>query len=103
LADRFVKDPHEVVKAGDVVKVTVTEVDVPRKRIGLTMRKDGGASAKEDRNARSDFGAKGRGGAGGGQRDKGPRGSGSGQHSAKPKQDSNGALGAALMDAMRKK
>lgn len=42
LADRFVKDPHEVVKAGDVVKVRVTEVDVPRKRIGLTMRKDGG-------------------------------------------------------------
>src|SRR3546814_15990686 len=41
LADRFVKDPHEVVKAGDVVKVRVVEVDVNRKRIGLTMRKDG--------------------------------------------------------------
>ncbi|MGJ8597593.1 Tex family protein [Sulfitobacter sp.] len=40
LADRFIKDPHEVVKAGDVVRVRVTEVDVPRKRIGLTMRKD---------------------------------------------------------------
>lgn len=40
LADRFVKDPHEVVKAGDVVQVRVVEVDVPRKRIGLTMRKD---------------------------------------------------------------
>jgi uncharacterized protein len=38
LADRFVKDPHTVVKAGDVVKVKVLEVDVPRKRIGLTMR-----------------------------------------------------------------
>jgi uncharacterized protein len=38
LADRFVKDPHEVVKAGDVVKVRVKEVDVARKRIGLTMR-----------------------------------------------------------------
>ena len=38
LADRFVKDPHEVVKAGDVVKVRVLEVDVPRKRIGLSMR-----------------------------------------------------------------
>ena len=45
LADRFVKDPHEVVKAGDVVQVRVTEVDVARKRIGLTMRKDGGAAA----------------------------------------------------------
>ncbi|WP_394152223.1 Tex family protein [Loktanella salsilacus] len=40
LADKFIKDPHEVVKAGDVVRVRVTEVDVPRKRIGLTMRKD---------------------------------------------------------------
>ncbi|KRA96688.1 RNA-binding transcriptional accessory protein [Devosia sp. Root685] len=49
LADKFVKDPHEVVKAGDVVKVTVVEVDVPRKRIALTMRRDGGASAREDR------------------------------------------------------
>ncbi len=42
LADRFVKDPHEVVKTGQVVKVRVVEVDVPRKRIGLTMRKKGG-------------------------------------------------------------
>ncbi len=38
LADRFVKDPHEVVKPGDVVMVTVQEVDLPRKRISLTMR-----------------------------------------------------------------
>jgi uncharacterized protein len=38
LSDRFVKDPHEVVKAGDVVKVRVKEVDVPRKRIALTMK-----------------------------------------------------------------
>ena len=38
LADRFVKDPHTVVKAGQVVKVKVLEVDLPRKRIALTMR-----------------------------------------------------------------
>lgn len=38
LADRFVKDPYEVVKVGDVVKVKVLEVDVQRKRVGLTMR-----------------------------------------------------------------
>ncbi|OYQ71247.1 RNA-binding transcriptional accessory protein [Wohlfahrtiimonas chitiniclastica] len=38
LADRFVKDPHEVVKVGDIVKVKVIEVDVPRNRIQLTMR-----------------------------------------------------------------
>ncbi|QCP86534.1 RNA-binding transcriptional accessory protein [Cereibacter sphaeroides] len=54
LADRFVKDPHEVVKAGDVVKVRVVEVDVARKRIGLTMRKDSAdarAQASERRSA----------------------------------------------------
>ena len=38
LADQFVKDPHTVVKAGDTVKVKVLEVDLPRKRIALTMR-----------------------------------------------------------------
>ena len=38
LSDRFVKDPREVVKAGDVVKVRVKEVDVARKRIALTMK-----------------------------------------------------------------
>ncbi len=38
LADRFVKDPHEVVKAGDVVEVRVKDVDAARKRIALTMR-----------------------------------------------------------------
>ena len=38
LSDRFVKDPREVVKAGDVVTVRVKEVDAARKRIALTMR-----------------------------------------------------------------
>ena len=38
LTDRFVKDPREVVKAGDIVRVKVLEVDAPRKRISLTMR-----------------------------------------------------------------
>jgi len=38
LSNRFVKDPREVVKAGDVVKVKVLEVDVARRRIALTMR-----------------------------------------------------------------
>jgi uncharacterized protein len=46
LADKFVKDPHEVVKAGDVVQVRVVEVDVARKRIALTMKKDS-AQARE--------------------------------------------------------
>ncbi|MDB5659790.1 MAG: RNA-binding transcriptional accessory protein [Cypionkella sp.] len=49
LADKFVKDPHEVVKAGDVVKVRVVEVDVPRKRIGLTMKSDSGEAREQVR------------------------------------------------------
>jgi uncharacterized protein len=46
LADRFVKDAHEVVKAGDVVKVRVVDVDIPRKRIALTMRASDQGGAK---------------------------------------------------------
>jgi len=38
MADRFVKDPHAIVKTGDVVKVKIMEVDIPRKRISLSMR-----------------------------------------------------------------
>jgi len=38
LSNKFVKDPREVVKAGDVVKVKVVEIDLPRNRIALTMR-----------------------------------------------------------------
>lgn len=38
LADRFIKDPRDVVKAGDVVRVRVKDVDVDRKRIALTMK-----------------------------------------------------------------
>ena len=38
LAERYVKDPHEVVKSGDLVKVKVMEVDLVRKRIALSMR-----------------------------------------------------------------
>ena len=90
LADRFVKDPHEVVKAGDVVKVRVVEVDAKRKRIGLTMRKDGGeaapASMRENRSP----------GAGNPMR----------HAQAKPSKNEGsqlGGLGAALAEAMKKR
>jgi uncharacterized protein len=46
LSDKFVKDPREVVKAGDIVKVKVLEVDVPRKRVALTMRMNDAVPAK---------------------------------------------------------
>ncbi|KAB2685460.1 MULTISPECIES: Tex family protein [Brucella/Ochrobactrum group] len=86
LADRFVKDPHEVVKAGDVVKVRVTEVDVPRKRISLTMRKDGGEAPTPRGNA---------------NRDQRPAKNFAPQR--KQEQPSTGGFGAALLEAMKKK
>ncbi|WP_373602542.1 S1 RNA-binding domain-containing protein, partial [Salmonella enterica] len=49
LADRYVKDPREVVKAGDVVKVKVLEVDIARKRIALTRRLDDTAESARER------------------------------------------------------
>jgi protein Tex len=45
MANRFVKDPHEFVKPGQIVKVKVMEVDVKRQRISLTMRLDDPAGA----------------------------------------------------------
>jgi len=88
LADRFIKDAHEVVKAGDVVKVRVVDVDIKRKRIGLSMRKDGGEGAPR-----------------GGQRDQGggkpaPR---SPAPQRQPEKPSQGAFGAVLAEAMKRK
>lgn len=87
LADRFVKDPHEVVKAGDVVRVRVTEVDVARKRIGLSMRKDG-SDVPSDPAPKT---AK-------------PKPHRSAPTSAAPKSTSGsqGALGSALSDALKR-
>ncbi|MFB2862986.1 Tex family protein [Aeromonas sp. MdU4] len=55
LTDRFIKDPREVVKAGDIVRVKVLEVDIPRKRISLTMRLDekAGQPARKPAEARN--------------------------------------------------
>ncbi len=87
LSDRFVKDPREVVKAGDIVKVRVLEVDVARKRIALTRRlEDVPAPAK--REERSDA-----------SRDRtGPRGQG-GKPSAQKQPPANNALAAAFARA----
>jgi uncharacterized protein len=49
LADKFVADPREVVKAGQIVSVTVMEVDAPRKRIGLSMKSDPDYEGAQDR------------------------------------------------------
>jgi uncharacterized protein len=63
LADRFVKDPREVVKTGDVVTVKVLEVDIKRRRIALTRRMSDQPGPKEDRPR-----------GGNGERDSGKRG-----------------------------
>jgi uncharacterized protein len=87
LADRFVKDPREVVKAGDVVRVRVVEVDVTRKRIGLSMRRE-----PAERNDRTD-GAQHRPSAKSPDR--------SARKSAKNREEP-GALGQALLEAFKR-
>jgi uncharacterized protein len=59
LANKFVSDAREVVKTGDIVKVRVTEIDLARKRIGLSMRLD--ASARRDGPRENRFEGAGRG------------------------------------------
>ncbi|MDG9701323.1 Tex family protein [Streptomyces sp. DH37] len=72
MSKTFVKDPRDVVKSGDIVKVKVLDVDVPRKRISLTLRLDdetGPGAGGGDRPARGQRG----GGQRGGQRAAAPR------------------------------
>ncbi|MEZ5530011.1 MAG: Tex family protein [Porticoccaceae bacterium] len=87
LADKFVKDPREVVKTGDIVKVKVLEVDVPRKRIALSMRmgdEPGQKVAQRENRGKQ------------GSRGKGPS---SQQQSAPAK---TGTLGALFAEALKK-
>jgi protein Tex len=53
MSKTFVKDPREVVKPGDIVRVKVLEVDLARKRIALTLRLDDEVGPRADRDARS--------------------------------------------------
>ncbi|WP_371657125.1 MULTISPECIES: Tex family protein [unclassified Streptomyces] len=92
LSKTFVKDPREVVKPGDIVKVKVLEVDVPRKRISLTLRLDddasGGGQKREERGGRPPQQRQQQ--RGGGDRDRG------GRQSPPP---TNGAMADALRKA----
>ncbi|TJY60945.1 RNA-binding transcriptional accessory protein [Sinimarinibacterium sp. CAU 1509] len=92
LADRFVKNPHDVVKAGDIVKVRVVDVDLKRQRIALSMRKDDGTRPPPARDGGVPRDAR----AG---KDK-PRGQRQLQQSKPPVQ---GALGAALAEVLKKR
>ncbi|ATE53371.1 Tex family protein [Actinosynnema pretiosum] len=98
LSDNYVKDPRDVVKSGDVVRVKVLEVDIPRKRIGLTLRltDEPGRKPKDQQGER-------RGGGGGGQRGGGDRrGGGNGGNRGRQQQErppANNAMAEALRRA----
>ena len=87
MSKTFIKDPREVVKPGDVVRVKVLDVDKPRKRISLTLRLDdeaGAASSRPASGARSSAGHQ-------------------SQRSSKPdKSSTKPAAGGALADALRR-
>jgi protein Tex len=53
MSKNFIKDPREVVKSGDIVKVKVLEVEVARKRVALTLRLDDEIGAKSERSAQA--------------------------------------------------
>lgn len=83
LADRFVKDPNEFVKVGDIVKVKVLEIDLPRKRIQLSMRLTETPVPAMPRSASAPVTSK--------------------IKSSKSSQPVASALGSALMDALKRK
>ena len=85
LSDKFVEDPHQVVKTGDVVKVKVLEVDVARRRIALTMRLDESAVKNDGKSDRT-LSAK-------------PRSDNVRQDRSNPR--ANNAMGNAFVDALK--
>jgi uncharacterized protein len=89
LADKFVSDPHQVVKAGDIVRVKVLEVDQARKRIALTMRMDEQVATSSTGNT--------------GAKSKPERSHNQNKTSQTPKQEqTNAAMGNALAAALAK-
>ena len=105
LADKFVKDPREVVRPGDIVKVKVLEVDLARKRIALSMRMDDGAARPKPK--RDDRRPKNKPHQGkGGPKGKDPRPpqgpKGGGKPPRKP-DAGGGAMAAAFAEAMKKR
>ena len=86
MSDRFVSDPHEVVRSGQVVKVKVMEVDVDRQRIGLTLRLDDEPGQPKKKPQR------------------GGRGGGGGQRKPRPdkRPDKRPAAGGSMADALKR-
>nr|BFD90334.1 Tex family protein [Kitasatospora sp. Xyl93] len=112
LSRNFVKDPREVVKPGDIVKVRVLTVDVPRKRIGLTLRLDdevgrergGDRGDRGDRQARPPRQERRSGGQGGrgGQDRRGGGGQGGGQGGDRGGFGGGAPANSAMADALRR-
>jgi uncharacterized protein len=94
LSRSFVKDPHTVVKTGDVVKVKVLEVDIARKRIALTMRLDDALPQEGTEKARGGSHP------GAGNRPSGPRPA---KPAAAPAAPVTGSFGNLLKDALKRK
>ncbi|WP_428522652.1 Tex family protein [Roseibium sp.] len=104
LADRFVDDPHTVVKAGDIVKVTILEVDIPRKRISMTMKSQADYQGQKERNAQNrPGGVDGKGSGGGRGPGNAPRGGKGNPQKSSGNDGGNNAMAAALAAAMNKK
>ena len=108
MSHSFVSDPHDVVKNGDTVKVKVLDVDVPRKRISLTLRLDDepGAGDKQDRggadkNKGSHRGNRDQDRRGGNDR-RGGQGRGERKSGGKRGARGNGGAGGSMADALRR-
>jgi uncharacterized protein len=114
MSDKFVEDPHDVVRSGQVVRVKVMEVDVERQRIGLSLRltdepgqerpKKGSGGGRGPRGERGERGARNergeRGGRRGGQGNRGGR-SGGRQSSGRQGGQQGGQAGGSMADALR--
>ena len=100
MADRFVSDPHDVVKSGQVVRVKVLEVDVERQRIGLSLRLGDEPAGKGKRPDRDAAPRRDGNGTGGGQNRKAPRNPNRSNNSGRREsQQPAGSMAQALRDA----
>jgi uncharacterized protein len=105
LSDKFVSDPHDVVRSGQVVRVKVMEVDVDRQRIGLSLRlndEPGDRGARSENRGGRPRGEQGSSGAGRGGQNRGQRNGGGqkgGGQRGGGQRDASGSMAQALRDA----
>ncbi|GAA1276639.1 Tex family protein [Saccharothrix xinjiangensis] len=101
LSNTYVKDPRDVVKSGDVVRVKVLEVDIPRKRIGLTLRLEDEPGRKPGRESRD---GQARDGQRGGRQGGGKQGGQGGQRggNGRPRRDERPPANGAMAEALRR-